>query len=127
VHIELLVLHIVHVVGAVLWGGTAMFLAFFLMPAMGMAGPAGAPVMSALVERRLFVIVPTSTFFTVSRPALAIMGRLQQQMASVGETERSAIMAQMNSVRAGAGAASKAIAALLTVATIAMAVARYMD
>jgi uncharacterized membrane protein len=65
VHTELLVLRILHVVGAILWGGTAMFVAFFLMPAMGMAGPAGAPVMSALVKRRLFVIVPTVAVITM--------------------------------------------------------------
>ncbi len=64
-HSELLVLRIVHVVGSILWGGTAMFVAFFLMPAMGMAGPAGAPVMSALVKRRLFVIVPTVAVLTI--------------------------------------------------------------
>lgn len=64
-HTELLVLRIIHVVGAILWGGTAMFVAFFLMPAMGMAGPAGAPVMGALVKRRLFVIVPTVAVITM--------------------------------------------------------------
>ncbi|MHB8838687.1 MAG: hypothetical protein ACYC7F_07015 [Gemmatimonadaceae bacterium] len=64
-HAELLVLRIVHVVGSILWGGTAMFVAFFLMPAMGMAGPAGAPVMGALVKRRLFVIVPTVAVLTI--------------------------------------------------------------
>ncbi len=64
-HTELLVLRIIHVLGAILWGGTAMFVAFFLMPAMGDAGPAGAPVMGALVKRRLFVIVPTIAVVTM--------------------------------------------------------------
>ena len=167
---ELLVLRIIHVVGAVLWGGTAMFVAFFLMPAMGMAGSAGAPVMGALVKRRLFVIVPTvavitmlaglrllwlisdgytaayfsgrmgmtyllgtiasitgfTIFLTVSRPALGRMGALQQQMAQAAESERAALMAQMNAVRGRAGAAAKAIALLLIVATVTMAIARYM-
>jgi uncharacterized membrane protein len=171
VQIELLVLRIIHVVGAVLWGGTAMFVAFFLMPAMGMAGPAGAPVMGALVKRRLFVIVPTvavltmlaglrllwlisdgysaayfstrtgmtyatgtftaiaafTIFLTVSRPALGKMGALQQQMTQAAESERAALMAQMNAVRGRAGAAAKAIAFLLIIAAITMAVGRYMD
>ncbi len=170
-HAELLVLRIIHVVGAILWGGTAMFVAFFLMPAMGMAGPAGAPVMGALVKRRLFVIVPTvavitmlaglrllwlashgysaayfasrsgmtyatgtvvsivafTIFLTVSRPALGRMGELQQQMAQAGESERAALMAQMNVVRGRAGAAAKAIAFLLIIAATTMAVGRYMD
>ncbi|MDP1890712.1 MAG: hypothetical protein Q8K55_07425 [Gemmatimonadaceae bacterium] len=169
--IELLVLRIIHVVGAILWGGTAMFVAFFLMPAMGMAGPAGAPVMGALVKRRLFVIVPTvavitmlaglrllwrisdgysaayfatsagmtyfigtivsitgfAIFLTVSRPALGKMGTLQQQMAQAAESERGALMTQMNAVRGRAGAAAKAIALLLIIATVTMAIARYMN
>jgi uncharacterized membrane protein len=171
VHTELLVLRILHVVGAILWGGTAMFVAFFLMPAMGMAGPAGAPVMGALVKRRLFVIVPTvavitmlaglrllwlvsqgysaayfssrpgmtyatgtvasiaafTIFLTVSRPALGRMGALQQQMAQTAESERAALMAQMNAVRGRAGAAAKAIALLLTLAAVTMAIGRYMN
>jgi uncharacterized membrane protein len=171
VQAELLVLRILHVVGAVLWGGTAMFVAFFLMPAMGMAGPAGAPVMGALVKRRLFVIVPTvavitmlaglrllwrisdgysaayfstssgmtyligtiasitgfTVFLTVSRPALGTMGALQVQMAQAAESERAALLAQMNAVRGRAGAAAKAIAFLLIVATVTMAIARYMN
>lgn len=56
---ELIVLRVIHIVGGVLWAGTAMFVSFFLLPAMGAAGPAGAPVMGALVKRKLFVIVPT--------------------------------------------------------------------
>jgi uncharacterized membrane protein len=171
VHTELLVLRIIHVVGAIVWGGTAIFVAFFLMPAVGMAGPAGAPVMGALVKRRLFVIVPTvavvtmlaglrllwlisdgyrATFFsgrvgmtyligtiasltaftvflTVSRPALGRMGALQQQMAQAAESERGALMAQLNAVRERAGAAGKVIALLLIVAAVTMAIGRYMN
>ncbi|MHB0964660.1 MAG: hypothetical protein ACYC5V_15790 [Gemmatimonadaceae bacterium] len=64
-HAELLILRIIHVVGAVIWAGTALFVSFFLIPALGMAGPAGAPVMGALVKRRLFVIVPTIAVITM--------------------------------------------------------------
>lgn len=64
-HAELLVLRIIHVVGSVVWVGTAVFLSFFLIPAMGAAGPAGAPVMAALMKRRMFVIVPTVAVFTI--------------------------------------------------------------
>lgn len=64
-HAELLILRIIHVVGAVLWAGTALFVSFFLLPAMGAAGPAGVPVMGALVKRRLFVIVPTAAVLTM--------------------------------------------------------------
>lgn len=170
-HFELLILRILHVVGVVLWAGTAMFVSFFLLPAMGMAGPAGAPVMGALVKRRLFVIVPTvavitmlaglrllwlisdgysaaffssrsgmtyttgtvasivafTIFLTVSRPAIGKMGQLQLQMAQAPESGRASLIAQMNAVRGRAGAASLAIALLLTLAAITMAIARYVD
>ena len=63
--IEMLVLRVLHIVGAVIWAGTGIFVAVFLLPAMGMAGPAGAPVMGALVKRRLFVIVPTVAVITM--------------------------------------------------------------
>ncbi len=62
---ELLVLRVIHVVGGVIWAGTGIFVAYFLLPAMGMAGPAGAPVMGALAKRRLFVIIPTVAVFTM--------------------------------------------------------------
>ena len=170
-HTELLILRVLHVVGAVLWAGTAMFVSFFLLPAMGMAGPAGAPVMGALVTRRLFVIVPSvavitmlaglrllwlisdgygaaffasrsgmtyatgtiasivafTIFVTVNRPALGRMGHLQQQLAQAPETDRAPLMAQLSAVRGRAGAASRAIALLLTIAAITMAIGRYMD
>lgn len=64
-HAELLILRIIHVVGAVIWAGTALFVSFFLIPAIGMAGPAGAPVMGALIKRRLFVIVPAIAVLTM--------------------------------------------------------------
>jgi hypothetical protein len=41
------------------------FVAFFLLPAMGMAGPAAAPVMGALVKRKLFTIIPTVAVITM--------------------------------------------------------------
>ena len=55
---EILILRIVHVLGAIVWAGTSLFVAFFLMPAMGMAGPAAGPVMGGLVKRKLFTIIP---------------------------------------------------------------------
>lgn len=63
--VEMLVLRVLHVLGAVVWAGAGIFVAVFLMPAMGMAGPAGAPVMGALVKRRLFVIIPTVAVVTM--------------------------------------------------------------
>ena len=62
---EFLVLRAIHVYGAVLWAGTNPFVAFFLMPAMGLAGPAGGPVMGALVKRKLFTIIPVVAVATM--------------------------------------------------------------
>jgi uncharacterized membrane protein len=171
VHAELLILRIIHVVGAVIWAGTALFVSFFLIPAIGMAGPAGAPVMGALVKRRMFVIVPTvavvtilaglrllwlisdgysaaffasrmgmtyatgalvsilafAIFLTVNRPALGRMTTLQAQMAKASDAERAPLMGQFNALRERTAAGSKGIAYLLIIASIAMAIGRYMD
>jgi uncharacterized membrane protein len=62
---EMLVLRAIHVFGGVLWAGTSLFVAFFLVPAVGMAGPAGGPVMGALVKRKLFTIVPVVAVVTM--------------------------------------------------------------
>lgn len=58
-NMEWQVLRILHVLGGVIWAGTAIFLSFFLIPALGDVGPAGGQVMGALVKRRVFVIIPT--------------------------------------------------------------------
>ncbi|MHB1096249.1 MAG: hypothetical protein ACYC3F_08740 [Gemmatimonadaceae bacterium] len=170
-HAELLILRVIHVVGAVIWAGTALFVSFFLIPALGMAGPAGAPVMGALIRRRLFVIVPAiavltmlaglrlmwlnsggnsaayfasrtgmtyatgavvsivafTIFLTVNRPALGRIGALQAQMAQTVEAERGPLMAQVNALRERTAVGSKVIAYLLIIASIAMAIGRYMD
>ena len=55
---ELLLLRIVHVLGAVIWAGTSIFIAFFLSPALGTVGPAAGPIMGALYKRKLFTIIP---------------------------------------------------------------------
>jgi len=62
---ELLVLRAIHVYGAVVWAGTSLFVAFFLIPAIGAAGPAGGPVMGALIKRKLFTIVPVVAVVTM--------------------------------------------------------------
>jgi uncharacterized membrane protein len=64
--IELLVLRIVHVLGGIFWVGSGLFTTFFLMPALGRAGPpAAGPVMGALQQRRLFTILPVVAVLTI--------------------------------------------------------------
>jgi uncharacterized membrane protein len=62
---ELLVLRVVHVLGAIFWLGSGLFTTFFLIPALGKAGPAAAPVMGALQERRLFTWLPIVAVLTL--------------------------------------------------------------
>src|SRR5687768_3660548 len=63
---ELIVLRIVHVLGGIFWVGSSLFTAFFLVPALGRLGPAGAgPVMGALQQRRLFTILPVVAVLTI--------------------------------------------------------------
>ena len=64
-NVELVVLRIIHIYGGVIWAGTSLFMSFFLMPAMGVAGPAGAPVMGALVGRKVFTIIPVIALLTM--------------------------------------------------------------
>jgi uncharacterized membrane protein len=45
-------LRLVHVLGGVLWVGTVVFLAGFLLPSVRAAGPAGGPIMQQLVQAR---------------------------------------------------------------------------
>jgi uncharacterized membrane protein len=64
-NVELVVLRVIHIYGGIVWAGTTLFVAFFLLPAMGLAGPAGAPVMGALVKRKLFTIIPIVAVITM--------------------------------------------------------------
>ena len=64
--IEILVLRIVHVLGAIFWLGSGLFTTFFLVPALGRLGPAAAgPVMGALQQRRLFTVLPVIALLTI--------------------------------------------------------------
>ena len=76
---ELLVLRIVHVLGGIFWLGSGLFTSFFLIPALGRLGPAGAgPVMGALQQRRLFTILPIVAVLTI------LSGIRLLQIASAG-------------------------------------------
>lgn len=62
---ELVVLRLVHILGGIFWLGTGLFTTFFLMPAFGSVGPAAAPVMGALQQRRLFTVLPVVAVLTI--------------------------------------------------------------
>lgn len=62
---EMLVLRVVHILGGIFWVGSALFMAFMLMPALASAGPAAGAVMGALQRRRLFLVLPIVAILTV--------------------------------------------------------------
>ncbi len=62
---ELLVLRVVHILGAIFWLGSGLFTTFFLMPSLATAGPAAGQIMVSLTKRRLFVILPTVAILTM--------------------------------------------------------------
>jgi uncharacterized membrane protein len=62
---ELLLLRLVHILGGIFWVGSGLFMAFFLLPVLGQAGPAAAPVMVGLQKRRMMIITPTVALLTI--------------------------------------------------------------
>lgn len=63
--IELHVLRLVHVLGAIFWVGAATFNAFFLMPVIAGAGPAAGPIMAGLQRRRMMTVLPIVAVLTI--------------------------------------------------------------
>ncbi len=62
----LIVLRLLHIVTAILWGGTVVFVTFYLMPALRDAGPGGGAVMAGLMKRRLMTILPLIALVTIA-------------------------------------------------------------
>jgi hypothetical protein len=63
--ITLLVLRVVHVVGAIFWGGAVLFVVDFLEPSVREAGPDGFKVMQALRRRHYLEAIPFVAFLTL--------------------------------------------------------------
>lgn len=62
---ELLVLRLLHVLGGIAWVGFASFNTWFLIPALGTAGPAGGAVLAGLQQRKLFTVLPIIALVTI--------------------------------------------------------------
>jgi uncharacterized membrane protein len=62
---ELLVLRLVHILGAIFWLGSGLFTSFFLVPALAQSGAAAGQVMAGLQQRRLFTVLPTVALLTI--------------------------------------------------------------
>ena len=63
---ELLVLRLIHIIGAVFWVGAGLFSTFFLAPAMKASGPAVAgAIMGNLQKRRMMTVMPIIATLTI--------------------------------------------------------------
>ena len=167
---EMMVLRLVHVLGGVFWVGGMMYMAFFLMPTMAQAGPAAAPVIAGLQQRKLFVWLPVIALATmlagirlmmiqsdgfsalhfstsigrtylvsgslaiiafavgvsINRPAMTRIGVLTAAMPTADDATKSAMQAELATLRQRSGVATKVVTWLLIAAAAGMAVARYM-
>jgi uncharacterized membrane protein len=61
----LLVLRVVHVIGAIFWAGAILFVVHFLEPAVRDLGPDGAKVMQAIQRRRYMEVTPVMALLTI--------------------------------------------------------------
>lgn len=61
----LLLMRLLHILLGIFWVGTMMFNSLFLFPAFRDAGPDGAKVGAALVNRRFMVVMPIVALVTI--------------------------------------------------------------
>jgi uncharacterized membrane protein len=64
-HVEIIVLRLIHVLGGAFWVGSALFSSFFLVPALATTGPSAGAVFAALQRRRMFVVLPIVALLTI--------------------------------------------------------------
>ncbi len=62
---ELIVLRLLHILGAIFWLGSGLFVTFFLMPAVKPGTPAFVEVMGGLQRRKLFTVMPIAALLTM--------------------------------------------------------------
>lgn len=62
---EFLVLRLVHIIFGIIWVGSGVFTAFFLIPALAANRQLMALVMEGLQKRRMFILIPTAGLLTI--------------------------------------------------------------
>ena len=62
---EFLVLRLIHIIGGIVWVGSGVYTAFFLIPALAANRQLMPGVMEGLQKRRVFIIVPTVGLVTI--------------------------------------------------------------
>jgi hypothetical protein len=60
-----IILRVVHILGAIFWGGTVFFNALFLFPSMRDAGPDSAKIGMELMRRRFTTVMPVVAILTL--------------------------------------------------------------
>jgi uncharacterized membrane protein len=63
--IGMVIARLLHIGLGVFWAGTMVFIALFLAPALGEAGPDGAKVMAGIQKRRFMNIMPVLALITI--------------------------------------------------------------
>jgi hypothetical protein len=166
-----LLLRLIHIVIGVAWGGSIIFIAMFLLPAVKATGPNGGAVMSYLTQVKrmpsylmggvILTILsglalywndsagfstqwmasgPGKTFAfggvmaiivailggAVNAPAAARLGEIGAEIKAAGGPPSAAQAAEIQRLQGRLTSAMRATAVFLTLALIAMAVARYM-
>lgn len=166
---ELLVLRVVHVVGAIIWVGSGVLMGIFLAPALASLGPTAGQVMGALQKRKMMTVLPIVAILTIlsgirlmqitssgfsadyfattsgkvfaasglagilaflvgivfNRPIAMKMGQLNQAMSS-DPVSKEAIAAEVKRLQQRAATYGVVVLALLLLAAVGMAVARYL-
>jgi uncharacterized membrane protein len=64
-HVELLILRLIHVLGGIFWVGSVLFTTLFLMPALALAGANPGQIMGALQRRGFMTVMPIVGLLTV--------------------------------------------------------------
>jgi len=62
---ELLVLRLIHILSAIIWLGSGVFVAFFLMPAVATNRQIMPQLMEGLQRRKVFIIIPLAGLLAV--------------------------------------------------------------
>jgi uncharacterized membrane protein len=64
-HAELLVLRLIHIIAGIMWVGSGIFVAFFLIPALAANRQIMPQVMEGLQRRRVFIVIPTAGLLAI--------------------------------------------------------------
>src|SRR3954471_565991 len=64
-HAELLVLRFVHIISGIMWVGSGVFVAFFLIPALAANRQLMPQVMEGLQRRRVFIVIPMAGLLAI--------------------------------------------------------------